>query len=869
MIRAEAARIDWPDKVLPPGRRPGAALVAIRGRAPERLYVGLLAMVLAYAIVEHAGRDPVEWNICLSSLGLLSLVYWLRSSRAVGAPVLEPHLAWLVMLAPAYVACQLVPLPLWLLRVLSPSRASLVEALGSVMPQPAFAAISIDPAATSGFLLRIVACALTFLIVRELACSSFRRRSWLAAAPVIVIAVLEAGWGLVQAVSGSGVRGTYGNRNHFAGLLEMALPMALAYAVAVSMRDSARSPSAPGALRAFAEDVAAPVTAVVVILVGLVASSSKMGFVAGVSGLFVMGAVAALALLTGVRKWAAVAALTIVCAGSFGFLSTGQLEAEFAGLASSSHMATGEGRFPIWLDTLHLIRAYPLFGSGMGTYGTAFLKHQTAVVELDFTHAHNDYLELATELGIFGFAVFGALIVAVAARALRAVKHGQEWDVRLAALACAGALASIGLHSLVDFNLYMPANALFLAWIAGIAAGIPVPPLARQSPRTGALLRSGSVVMACLLIVCAPAWMVIELHAQKTEQSGPVPIARLLDAVRNDSASPHRWADLAEANFNAGRVPEARTSLANALALGPNIPPILLRAATLLYDFGEKDRAVGHAAHLLELTGGYDTDVFGWYMQRHMSVADVLAHGVPNDARASQAYVRYLMQPGTCNDVERAWNWVLARHHPDRQLAGDYVNFMSEQCERNDAAARGWALYLGDAANGYLRSTWVLNGDFESDPSSSMFDWRIGGLNRDVETALDDRVARTGSRSLRIRFAGKRNVNYSETWQTAFVPPGVYRFEAFVRTRAIKTAEGIRFRIFDPDAPRRLDITTEQVNGTTEWTRIEAIVRVPADTRLLRINVIRQPSRVSDENDISGDISGTAWIDTVTLSKLE
>jgi hypothetical protein len=43
-------------------------------------------------------------------------------------------------------------------------------------------------------------------------------------------------------------------------------------------------------------------------------------------------------------------------------------------------------------------------------------------------------------------------------------------DRRYVALACAGSFAAIMLHSFVDFNLYIPANAMLLAWIAGIAA---------------------------------------------------------------------------------------------------------------------------------------------------------------------------------------------------------------------------------------------------------------------------------------------------------------------------------------------------------------------------------------------------------------
>jgi hypothetical protein len=43
------------------------------------------------------------------------------------------------------------------------------------------------------------------------------------------------------------------------------------------------------------------------------------------------------------------------------------------------------------------------------------------------------------------------------------------------AIACIGAFAAIGLHSMVDFNLYIPANAMLLAWISGVAAAVTPP----------------------------------------------------------------------------------------------------------------------------------------------------------------------------------------------------------------------------------------------------------------------------------------------------------------------------------------------------------------------------------------------------------
>ncbi len=133
-----------------------------------------------------------------------------------------------------------------------------------------------------------------------------------------------------------------------------------------------------------------------------------------------------------------------------------------------------------------------------------------------------------------------------------------------------------------------------------------------------------------------------------------------------------------------------------------------------------------------------------------------------------------------------------------------------------------------------------------------------------METVLDSTVAYTGKRSLRIRFAGTENVNYADTWQKTTVPPGNYRFTAFIRTEDITTDKGVAFRIFDPENSSRLDARTEQFIGSTGWRRVEQTVRVPSATKLVEIQVIREPTMKFDNK-----VSGTAWIDNVSLSRIE
>ncbi len=76
------------------------------------------------------------------------------------------------------------------------------------------------------------------------------------------------------------------------------------------------------------------------------------------------------------------------------------------------------------------------------------------------------------ELGLIGFLIGAALAFSIVKKTLRGTVDFSDPERRYFAVACAGSLTAILLHSLVDFNLYIPANAMLLAWIAGMAVGL-------------------------------------------------------------------------------------------------------------------------------------------------------------------------------------------------------------------------------------------------------------------------------------------------------------------------------------------------------------------------------------------------------------
>ena len=146
--------------------------------------------------------------------------------------------------------------------------------------------------------------------------------------------------------------------------------------------------------------------------------------------------------------------------------------ARFSDLASTNDI-TADTRVQLWRDTTPLVRDYLWSGCGFGAYESCFLKYKSVAPMNTADFAHNDYLQALAELGVFGFAAGVAFVLLILAGAGRRILYPRSADERYRAIACVAAMTAMLAHSFVDFNMYVPANALTFAWIAGIANCAP------------------------------------------------------------------------------------------------------------------------------------------------------------------------------------------------------------------------------------------------------------------------------------------------------------------------------------------------------------------------------------------------------------
>jgi O-antigen ligase len=442
------------------GRTP--SIDSMNNRAPV-VFLFLLAIAIACSVISAAtpiaqanGEVRRHQLFCTLLIGLLGLAYWLWSTRMGPSRTRSTVQSWSIAL-PGYALIQVLPLPLSLLRVLSPARAKSLDALGDVMHVPGWAPLSVTPSETLYFGLLLTACVVLFLVVSEVA-GKFSAHPWRLVAPLIVIATGEACVGLVQAAHDPEEigRGSYPIRTQYASFLDMVLPFAAFYPFEALTRAVSRGRRK--ARRTLMASASMGVAAV--ILAGTFSSLSRMAVAAALASL-VLAAVLGLSRRGAWRRNGLVmGSALLVALLSFIYLQPVSLVQRFEGL-------NAEGRTAVWRETAHLIAAYPLFGCGLGTYESAFVQFKYAEPNLTQDYAHNDYLQFFAELGLIGYCIFAVPVGMILFRLRNAWKTSDS-SVRWLGAAGAGACAAAAFHSLVDFSLYVPANMLVLAAILGI-----------------------------------------------------------------------------------------------------------------------------------------------------------------------------------------------------------------------------------------------------------------------------------------------------------------------------------------------------------------------------------------------------------------
>ncbi len=330
-------------------------------------------------------------------------------------------------------------------------------------------------------------------------------------------------------------------------------------------------------------------------------------------------------------------------------------------------------------------------------------------------------------------------------------------------------------------------------------------------------------------------------------------------ALAGDPGNPYRWSDLGESLAAAGDLDRAKRCMRRAAELGSDVPPVLMRAANFWISEGERAEAMDLMARILVQTDAFDGVIFSYYRRLEIAIADVLAHGLPEDRRTWESYFGNLLAWAEPDAAALPWTSLRRKGWTSDDTAAAYTGFLIRNNQYEDAVA-AWAAQLGPRAGDFPAANRLFNGGFERELTGAPLDWVI----RPAEGARAVRVPEgaDGGWALKVTFDGAHNLVYRHAAQTAYLPPGSWRIEARIRTRAVTTNEGLYLRLASPRPG--LAWQSQKLNGTSDgWLTLTHTFRTTAPSTPVTLTLARDESLKIDNK-----LAGSSWLDDVTLAPI-
>lgn len=461
----------------------------------QRLFYALLVLLVWLPLPFASNRLLAEtiFEFGAVSLALTWLFGWKNKLVEPGAAFAAAKtMLWLLFIWLLYLVFILMPLPLAVRAMLSPESASQYQLAGV----GAWAPLSVHPHAAFLYWMKSVAFALIFVLTLLLVNS--KQRLVLLAYILVLSGLFQAFFGSMMTLSGleygffakkeayvGFATGTFVNRNHLAGYLEMTLAIGIGLLLASwSSNDTIRTwrQRARSLVRLLLSPKFLLRLMLAIMVIALVLTRSRMGNTAFFSSMLVAGLISLLMfrLQTGsVRQMFAKRETrnTVILLTSLMLIDLFIVGAWFGiekvvARIEQSSVTHDADRVEVSQNTYKLWQDYPLVGAGGGSFHAVYPRYRPGTIGAYYDHAHEDYLEIAGDVGIVGLGLLGSMVLASLMVAIAALKRRRDPLLRGMGFASVMGIIALLIHSTVDFNLQIPANSatfmvvLALAWVA-------------------------------------------------------------------------------------------------------------------------------------------------------------------------------------------------------------------------------------------------------------------------------------------------------------------------------------------------------------------------------------------------------------------
>jgi len=435
---------------------------------------GILALII-FAPLPAA--SVYEWSVLVIQLVvfIMTAAYLFIEKKPQNNESLSLAFRWpkkLFSVFFIFIFIQFVPLPKFLVRIFSPSAYDYQKLYAIDFSKMRFLSFSIIPSYTLQKGLEFFAYfLLIFLIIKTVTSRKQIQRIFVV---LIGMGIFEALYGMFELYNKNprilfykkiynldSVTGTFVNRNHLSGYLEMLIPLAIGLIIARIDFFSSSALTWREKLVRFSER---GVSTNVIVFVGIILMALAIIFSKSRSGVFIL--IFTFILFFGLtamyyeifsfrKKWIKNFLRITVLAIIFISLYIGvNATLERFALDKLFH----EERPTYWANALRTFSSYPLVGTGLGTFGALTPNLEGETGPMAIFHAHNDYLEYLSELGIIGFGLLLGGILFMAVVSFLVWRSRRRPEVKGLALGGIVSLICMMIHSLTDFNLHIPAN---------------------------------------------------------------------------------------------------------------------------------------------------------------------------------------------------------------------------------------------------------------------------------------------------------------------------------------------------------------------------------------------------------------------------